>query len=259
MAIRALLIDALNLIRRVYAAQPGPDGSERVNSARESSAQSLSRALKECSPSHAMCIFEGQGTSWRHRLYDQYKAGRTPMPACLQDDLPEFEHRFSSLGVGSIVRGGLEADDIIATIAMKISRQGGDVIILSTDKIFFQLITEHIHVRDHYQRKTLDRQFVTTKYQVSPEQFVDYLSLTGDSTSHIPGVPSIGPKTAVKLIAIYGNLDNILLHARHIGGACTRKLLVHSDLARLSQTLFTLKTDLDLGLNLQSFRYTEQA
>ena len=126
-----LLVDALNLIRRVYAAQPGEDGPERVEGARTSCAQSLRRGLDECAPTHAACVFEGEGRSWRHALYDAYKAGHRPMPEALHAALDSYRETFSELGVESVSIPQLEADDVIATVTAKAAAAGIRVTILS--------------------------------------------------------------------------------------------------------------------------------
>lgn len=255
MSINFLLVDALNLIRRVYAAQPGDDGPERVESALTSSVHSLQRALRECRPTHAACVFEGEGLSWRHRAYPEYKAGRSPMPGALQSGLTEFKEAFLKVDVPSLCREALEADDVIATLAVKVALRKGRVVILSTDKMFLQLLTENIAVRDHFQHRNVDPSHVRKKFGVLPDQFVDFLALAGDSTNNIKGVPGIGPKRAAALLEEHGSLDNILSRLETISGKPGETLGRHVEEVRRAQSLVRLKTDLELGLNLQSFRY----
>lgn len=255
MSINFLLVDALNLIRRVYAAQPGEDGPERVESALTSCAHSLQRALRECGPSHAVCVFEGEGLSWRHGLYTEYKAGRPPMPEALQSGLTDFKESFSKLGVSSFCRPALEADDVIATLAVKVALRKGHVVILSTDKMFLQLLSHRISVRDHFQHRNLDPVHVEEKFGVSPERFVDFLALAGDSTNNIKGVPGIGPKRAAGLLNEFGSLDRILSEQEAIPGKPGRNIGMHVEDVRRAQTLVRLKADLELGLNLKDLRY----
>ena len=257
MTIRLLLVDALNLVRRVYAAQPGDDGPDRAEGAKLSSTQSLRRALRECRPTHTVAVFDGQPPTWRHRLHNGYKAGHRPMPGALSDALPAYREAFAALGVQSLERPELEADDVIATLATKVRAGGGSAIILSTDKIFLQLLDESILVRDHFQQRDLDHAWMTDRFGIEPERLVDYLALTGDSANGIAGVQGIGPKTAARLIADFGTLEAILAAASRSGAIApglTAKLVEHEQDARLAQSLMRLRIDLRLGVNLRYLR-----
>ncbi|HEX9698691.1 MAG TPA: 5'-3' exonuclease H3TH domain-containing protein [Acidobacteriota bacterium] len=213
MAIRLLLVDALNLVRRVYAAQPGDDGPVKAEGAKVSCVQSLQRALNECRPSHAIIVFEGREPGWRHLLFRDYKRGHAPMPEALREALPAYRDAFAAAGVTSFELPRVEADDVVGTLAVKIAGAGGQAVILSTDKIFLQLLSDRIVVRDHFKQHDLGRAYVVERFGVGPEQLVDLLALAGDSTNNIPGVPGIGVKTAAKLIAEHGTLEAILAAA----------------------------------------------
>lgn len=254
MRIKLLLVDALNLIRRVYAAQPGEDGLERVEGARVSTLGSLKRAVRECAPTHAVVVFEGDGPGWRHERYPGYKAGRTPMPDALKTGLPGFEEAFLEAGISSVRFPAVEADDVIATLASKVALRGGEAVILSTDRMFLQLLSDRIEVRDHFQQRDLDRAFVLEKYGVEPNQFVDFLALCGESTNNIKGVPGIGAKTAAGLLEEFGTLERLLSESGTLKGRSGDALRKHEEDARLARDLVILQTDLDLGLNLKSFR-----
>lgn len=258
MKIKLLLIDALNLIRRVYAAQPGEDGPNRVDDALRTSVHSLQRALRECRPTHAICVFDGHEPSWRHSLYPEYKAGRTPMPEALDSQMNRFRDAFSEAGARSVCFPTLEADDIIATLASKVASRSEYAVILSTDRMFLQLVSGLIVVRDHFQRLDMDQAYVKEKLHVQPDQLVDFFALTGYTTNNIPGVPTVGPKTAARLLNELENLDHILSIAYTIKGKLGETLCKHAEEARLSQSLVRLKDDMELGLNLKSFRYTNQ-
>ncbi len=256
MNITLLLLDALNLIRRVYAAQPGDDGPDRVNDALTTSVRSLQRALQECKPTHAMCIFDGHNPGWRHRLYPSYKKGRSPMPEDLNSQMDRFKEAFLEIGVRSVCFPTLEADDVIATLAVKVASRNGTIVILSTDRMFLQLVSDLTIVRDHFHRRNMDQTYVKEKLNVRADQLVDFFALTGYATNNITGVPGVGPKTAAKLLNDLGDLDTILSVAYTIKGTLGEMLCKHAEKARLSKVLVGLKTDMDLGLNLKSFRYT---
>ncbi len=259
MEIRLLLVDALNLVRRVYAAQPGEDTPEKADGARISCKQSLQRGLRETEPTHAIVVFEGREPSWRHLLFRDYKADHTPMPAPLAEALPAYREAFADIGVTSFEMPRVEADDVIGTLAVKVADAGGTAVILSTDKIFLQLLSDRILVRDHFKPAYLDRAWVAKRFGATPETFVDLLALAGDSTNSIAGVPGVGPKTAARLIEEFESLDNVLAAAVERHESLTPKLRDnledHADDARLAQSLVRLQTDLDLGINLQSLRY----
>ena len=259
MDITFLLVDGLNLIRRVYAAQPGEDGFERVESALRASVKSLSRALRECRPTHAVCVFDGDEPGWRHEEYPSYKSGRQPMPEALREGLPSFRDAFGDQGVASLVFPALEADDVIATLACKVAERGGHSTILSTDKAFLQLLSNYIVVRDHFQKINLDDSWIINKYGVEAGQFVDFLALAGDTGNSIPGVPSVGAKTAARLLREVGDLDTILAVAHTIPGKPGEMIYKNRDQAQLSRLLAILRKDLELGVNLKSFRYLEKS
>lgn len=251
-----MLVDALNLIRRVYAAQPGPDGSERADGACTASVQSLERALRECSPTHAACVFDGEGNSWRHDLYPNYKAGHAPMPAALGDALGTYRDAFRRAGVASLGLPRLEADDVIATAASKAGAAGIATVILSTDRGFLQLLPAGIRLRDHFRRIDLDASYVAKKFGVRPEQLADLHALAGDRGNGIPGVPGVGAKTAAQLLGRFETLERTLEAAGDIDGKLGERLREHAEDARLYRKLVGLKTDLDLGTNLGELRYT---
>lgn len=258
MKVRLLLADALNLVRRVYAAQPGDDSPERAEGAKVSSSQSLTRALRQCRPTHAIAVFDGQPPTWRHLLDDDYKQGRKPMPTALSDALPAYREAFAAVGVPSLEVPELEADDVIATLATKVAASGGHAIVLSTDKVFLQLLSDHVAVRDHFGQRDLDRAWMLDRFGVSPERFVDFLALTGDSTNGIRGVRGVGPKTAAKLIGEFDTLEGVIAAATTgdaIAPKLKEKLVEHEKEARLAQSLMRLRTDLHLGVNLRSLRY----
>jgi len=253
--IRLLLVDALNLIRRVWAAQPGDDELQKAREGRVASAQSLRRALRETSPTHAVCVFEGREPSWRHELHPGYKEGHSPMPVALQDALLDYQASFFEAGVVSFRLPAQEADDIIATMATKVARQGGEAVILSTDAAFLQLLDRDIRVRDHFDDVERDAAGVRERYGVGPDRLVDLFALVGNTTHGIPGVPGVGPKTAAALLEEHPDLDAILAATDRIGGKVGESLAEHAEDARLSRKLVRLETDLELGVNLQELRY----
>jgi 5'-3' exonuclease len=241
----------------VYAGQPGEDGPEKAEGAQTSSVQSLQRGLRECAPTHAVCVFDGEGPSWRHELFPEYKAGHPPMPEALADSLDRYRIAFGDLGVASLQRPRLEADDVVGTLARKTVAAGASVIILSTDKIFLSLLPLGVVVRDHFKGENFDEQDVRKRFGVRPEQMIDFLALAGDRGNNINGVPGIGKKTAAELLSRFETVEGAL--QAQAEGTLEEKLgdrlRQHVGTVRLCRTLVGLKTDLDLGVNLNELRY----
>ncbi len=269
---KALLVDGLNLVRRLYAAvptvptvptmpaaptdEPGPaDDSEHLAGVIAASAAALQRALNQHRPSHCLAVFDRGPKNWRHELYPDYKKNRPPMPEPLRTGLAQFEQAFGEIKVMCFSLAGYEADDLIATVAVKIARHNGHALILSTDRNYCQLLSEHIAVFDHFGQRFLDRDLIVKRFQVEPRQLPDLLALAGDSGASIPGIKSIGIRTAAKLLGDYGTLEKTLKAAKDIPGKLGGKLRNGREDARLAKTLFTLKTDIDLGINLKQLRW----
>ena len=256
MGIVFLAVDALNLIRRIYAATPADAEDQQLDASIKATIQSLRRALRNAAPTHAVAVFDGTEPTWRHALYQDYKAGRKPMPEALRVGLDKYRTAFQELGVTSVSKPELEADDIAATLATKVAERDGRALILSTDKVYCQLLSRRIVVRDHFQKQDLDRGYVVKKFGVGPELLVDLWALAGNPSTHIPGVPGIGPKTAAKLLEEHGNLEAVLEASDKLPGKLGETLRGQASQARMSQQLARLRCDLDLGWNLKSFRFT---
>ncbi len=247
-----LLIDGLNLIRRIHAAavNAGADGDGVVSSC----AASIRKLLASREASHALCVMDGDGPSWRHAEYPEYKANRSPMPADLASILPGIARAFEDLGVRSLSVPGFEADDVIATIALRVADSGGESTIVSTDKAFCQLLRPGIRVLDHFDGRYLDRHHVRARYEVEPGQLNTLFALAGDGSVNVPGVRSIGVRTAAKLIADHGTLEEILAAAPTMDGHVGRKLRAGVADARLAARLLALRADATGGFNLRNFR-----
>jgi 5'-3' exonuclease len=255
MAMTALLIDGLNLVRRIYAAVPGEEGTAaHQDGVLHSVERSAQRALTQSAPTHALCAFDASGPGWRHDLLPEYKANRPSMPAPLTQLMPKIEATFSNLGIKTVRVAGYEADDVLATIAVKIAANNGQAIILSTDKSMLSLLRPGIRVRNHFDDRDLDSEYVLKRFSVAPNQIATWLALVGESSQSVPGVKSIGAKTAARLINEYGTLDAILEAAADMSGRTGEALRNGADDARLSLQLMTLKVDVQVGMNLNECR-----
>lgn len=254
---RILLVDALNLIRRIFEARP--DSGENIGDVIEACARSLRRALKDHSPSHGAVVFDSTMTTWRHEFYADYKMGRKPTPAALIENMPEFVRRFEELGISTLLVDSFEADDVIATLADGVANStagdGLEVVILSTDKSFLQLLKPGLRVYHHFDQRELDEQSVLDKYNVNIDQLTAYWALAGDASNNIKGVPKIGAKTAANLIAQYGSLEAIL--GDEAANSSALRVQQHGDLVQQCKQLVTLKTDVRVGINLKLLRLKE--
>ena len=166
--------------------------------------------LESKQPDFLFCAFDLPGKTFRHALYEQYKAGRPDMHEDLVPQI-DFVHRMvEALGIPLLAYEGFEADDIVATVARITDELGGRCFIVSGDKDCRQLITEHVKLYNIRKNEVIDREVLRQEWGVAPNQVVDYQALVGDSTDNVPGVPLIGPKAARDLLEKYGTLENIL-------------------------------------------------
>lgn len=251
-----LAVDGLNLIRRLFEARHAQAQTDMAATI-ESTTQSLQRALRRHQPSHAVVVFEQSERTWRHLLYPQYKAGRSETPRLMVEALPDYQTAFEAIGVACFAAEGYEADDVIATLATVISNNGGRVVILSTDKVYLQLVSDSVLVYDHFAEKAWHAEEVRERYEVDVVDYVDYLALVGDSSNNIKGVPGIGPKTAVQLLKDFGSLD-VVLDTDSLDKKVQKVQAARQDALR-SRQLVTLKTDVELGINLRSLRVVQPA
>lgn len=255
MSIHLVVIDALNLIRRVHAAQPGePD----VQNTARVCCQALGKIINSSNPTHIVAVFDhhGEDRGWRADLLPHYKEGRKPMPPELLAGMDEIQDAFMAIGIDSLLSDGDEADDLVATLALKVADRGQQVTIVSTDKGYCQLLRPTLRIRDYFQQRWLDSPFIEKEYGVKPEQLPDYWGLAGISSSKIPGIPGIGPKAAVELLSLYPNLEAIIA-ADDLPAKWQKKVGEHHDMATASKQVASLKTDLQLGFNLQDIRYQQ--
>ncbi|MEH6471738.1 MAG: flap endonuclease Xni [Halopseudomonas sp.] len=256
---KLLLIDAMNLIRRIHAAVPG-EGEAAMEAALTTSGQVVGRLLNRFAPTHGVCAFDGWEKSWRHVEYPEYKAGRKPMPDTLKDGLERFHELFRYKGLISLTYTNLEADDILTTLATKTLSAGGEVVLVSTDKGFAQLLeldSDRLVLWDHFARQQIDEAFVKQRFDVRPEQLCDYLAMCGDTTNHIRGVDGIGAKTSAKLLAQYQDLEGIYAHLDKLPEKQAAKLQGRWDQVDQARRLVRLRTDMQLDCSLRDFRLGE--
>lgn len=248
MTIHLLIVDALNLIRRIHAVQGSP--------CQETCLSALYQLLRHSKPTHAVAVFDDDDRreGWRHQLLSGYKTGRSPMPENLQQEMPLLRAAFETAGVACWQATGEEADDLAATLAVKVATGGHRATIVSTDKGYCQLLAPSIQIRDYFQKRWLDVPFINAEFGVLPTQLTDYWGLVGISSSKIPGVPGIGAKSAAELLKEFGSLDEIYQRLSSVPTKWQKKLQQHQEMAQISRLVATLRTDLLLAGNLKDLR-----
>ncbi len=249
MTFHLLIIDALNLIRRIHAVQ-----GERCPVGIRAATHQL---LQHSQPTHVVAVFDNpqQHQGWRHQLMTGYKAGRPEMPEQLRNLMPALQQVFRECGVHCWQSGDDEADDLAATLACKMSRAGHQTTIVSTDKGYCQLLAPDIRLRDYFQKRWLDVPFIREEYGVLPHQLPDYWGLCGISSSKIPGVAGIGAKSASELIGQYPTLEQLYQQLDQLPEKWQKKLRGTEEIALLSRQVSRLSTGLSLQGNLKSLRY----
>jgi len=263
MSVHLVLIDALNLIRRIYAVQARPfllnnelspaTQQQVLSNTQKACAQALNHIINTLEPTHALTVFDSQEPCWRYDLYPDYKKGRKKMPEHLNDKLNDIQDEFLIFGVDSLEPDQDEADDAIATLAVKVALRHQKVTIVSTDKCFLSLLNHHVHVYDHFNRRYLDEDYVQQKFGVRSAQLIDLWTLMGDSTNKIPGVAGIGQVTAANLINQYGSIHAIL-SAKDLKSSIKQKLDESEESLKLSHQLLSLRQNIPLGFNLKDIR-----
>ena len=209
-------------------------------------------------PTHVGVIFDAKGKTFRSDIYPEYKANRPPAPEDLVPQFPLTRDATRAFNLACVEQAGLEADDIIATLATQARDNGGRVTIISSDKDLMQLVGNGVDMLDAMKNKRIDSDGVYEKFGVKPDRVIDVQSLAGDSVDNVPGAPGIGIKTAALLINEYGDLDSLLERAQEIKQPKRRDTLItFADQIRVSRELVTLKTDADIGVSLDELEVNE--
>ena len=196
------------------------------------------------------CVFDAKGKTFRDDVYPAYKANRAPMPDDLAAQIPPLHDAVRALGWPLLSIEGVEADDVIATLAEQASRRGWRTVISTGDKDLTQLVDERTLWVNTMSNEALDAEGVKAKFGVAPERIVDYLALIGDAIDNVPGVHKVGPKTAVKWLQQYGSLEGVMAHAGEIGGAAGENLRQALDWLPQGRALLTVKRDVALPVTL---------
>lgn len=251
MSKRIALIDGYGFVFRAYFSLPPltrKDGTPV--GAVYGFTNMLIKLIASLDVSHVAVVFDSGSKTFRNDIYPDYKANRPPCPEDLKPQFPLIRESAESLNLTILEKMGFEADDIIATIAKRASREDYEVIIVSSDKDLMQLVNDKVSMYDAMKNKIIKEVEVKEKFQVMPNKVLDILALMGDASDNIPGVKGIGPKTAVELINQFGSLENIFENLDHITQDKRREYLtIGEENAKLSKVLASLKYDVDVGIS----------
>ncbi len=271
MSNKIVLIDGHSILNRAFYGVPDLTNSEGLHTnAIYGFLNILFKILEEEKPEYLTVAFDVHAPTFRHEMFADYKGTRKPMMEELRQQVPVMKEVLKAMGVKIIEQAGLEADDLLGTLSKRCEAQGMDVSIISGDRDLLQLATEKVKIRipktkggkteveDYYAAD------VKARYEVTPKEFIDLKALMGDSSDNIPGVPSVGEKTATKLIVEYGSIENAFAHVEEIKPPrASNALKEHYDLAQLSKVLATINVDADFAYELEEARlgdlYTEEA
>ncbi len=248
-----LLVDGSSYLYRAFFAGGGDmqvvlaDGTEQKTGAIRIIINMLQKLQKDVPAEFSACIFDAKGPTFRDDLYPQYKANRSPMPDDLRSQIEPIHEVVRLMGWNVLAVPGVEADDVIGTLAATAAAQGMRVVVSSGDKDLAQLVTEHITIIDTMNGRVRDVAGVTAEFGVPPHLMRDYQTLVGDTVDNVPGVPKVGPKTAAKWLSEFGSLDAIVANASSIKGAVGENLRSSLGWLPTGRELVTIKTDCDLN------------
>ncbi|WP_133130659.1 DNA polymerase I [Legionella yabuuchiae] len=253
-----VLVDGSSYFFRAFHALPPLTNSKgQPTGAIYGVANMIKRLIKDYEPTYMAVVFDAKGKTFRDEWYPQYKANRPPMPDELSSQFKPLQEVLKAMGLPLLTMDGVEADDVIGTLAVKATSKDMTVLISTGDKDMAQLVNEDVTLINTMTNKTMNPEGVKDKFGVTPEQIIDYLTLTGDTSDNIPGVPKCGPKTAVKWLEQYDTLDNLMEHADEIGGKVGENLRESLDQLPLSKKLVTIKTDLELSLTMDDLKRSD--
>lgn len=252
-----VLIDGTAYLFRAYHALPPLSNSKgEPTGAVVGVINMLRKLIQEIAPPHLAVVFDAKGPTFRDQLAADYKAQRAPAPEDLIAQIEPLYAIVRALGLPLLSVSGVEADDVIGTLAVQAERAGMSVLIITGDKDFAQLVTERITLLDTMTEHHLDVPGVYAKFGVHPQQIIDFLTLTGDKIDNVPGIPGCGPKTAQKWLAQYGDLNTLLAHVEDIKSKVGAALRANLTQLALSKTLVTIKCDVQLTQTPQDLRPT---
>jgi DNA polymerase-1 len=252
------LIDGSSYLYRAFHALPPLSNAHGEPTGALFGVVNMLRTTLKAKPDYVAFVSDASGPTFRNVLYDQYKANRPPMPDDLRAQVEPMLKIVGALGFPILRVSGVEADDVIGTLATQAHEHGIEVLISTGDKDLAQLVRPGITLINTMTNTTMDDAAVVEKFGVKPEQIIDFLSLTGDTVDNVPGVTKCGPKTAAKWLAEYGSLDGVIANADKVGGKIGEYLREALPALPLSRQLVTIKTDVPLDFSVQQLALRER-
>lgn len=251
-----ILVDGSYYLFRTYHALPKTMMNTQglTTNAIRGTLNALLKVMRRYNPTHMAVCFDTKSPTFRHTMSEEYKANRPKMDPELAEQIPYIHRLVRALGIPLLRIEGAEADDIIGTLTYRAVEEGHHVVISSGDKDMMQLINDSVILEDSFSGKVVDEQGVEEKYGIKPTQMIDLLTLMGDASDGIKGVPSVGQKTAVKWLNQYDNVDNILANASEIKGKVGEKLIEYADNIPRDRQLATIVTNLEIGQDWDDLR-----
>ena len=253
------LIDGTNYIYRAFFAIRGLATSRGFpTNAIYGFTNMLMKLCRDWEPDYIAVAFDAKGPTFRHEAYEPYKANRHAMPDELRPQIDPIKDVVRGFRITVIEEGGVEADDIIGTLAKRFGEAGMRVVMASGDKDLMQLVSDNIVMVDTMKDISYDIEGVKGRFGVGPDRVIDILGLAGDSSDNVPGVPGVGEKTALKLVKQFGSLEEVLANAGTVPGkSLSGKLQAFAEQARMSKELVTIRTDVSVPFNLEDLRFRE--
>lgn len=250
-----ILIDGSSYFFRAFHALPPLTNSKgKPTGAVYGVANMIKKLIKDYQPEELAVIFDAKGKTFRDDWYPEYKAHRPPMPEDLYSQFEPMIELLKAMGLPLLIIDGVEADDVIGTLAVQATEQGRAVVVSTSDKDMAQLVNEHVSLINTMSNYSMDIAGVKEKFGVAPEQIIDYLTLIGDTVDNVPGVNKCGPKTAVKWLSQYQTLDNLVQNAHEITGKIGDYLRESIPMLPLCKKLVTIKTDVALPVRFDQLK-----
>ena len=252
---KLILVDGSSYLFRAFHALPPLMNSKKIPTGAVKGVINMIRSMVKNNPeSNVVIVFDAKGKTFRNELYDAYKAHRPPMPDELKVQIAPIHKIVEAMGLPILIIDGVEADDVIGTLAREASAAGISTLISTGDKDLAQLVDDQVSLINTMTNEALDTDGVKSKFGVYPNQIIDYLALVCDSADNIPGVPSVGPKTAVKWLAEHQSMSEIIDNASSISGKVGERLRESVEVLLLSYELATIKTDVELKMGVQDLK-----
>ena len=254
-----ILVDGSSYLYRAYHALPPLENSKNQPTGAIKGVISMIKKIRIDHPeSDLAVVFDAKGKTFRHDMYTEYKANRPPMPEDLVSQIEPIHKIIQLMGIKLIMISGVEADDVIGTLAEQARKKKLDTVISTGDKDMTQLVCKNVSVVNTMTGELLDESGVKEKFGVPPEHITDYLALIGDKSDNVPGVDKVGPKTAVKWLDEHTNLENVIKNAESLGGKVGENLRSSIDTLKLAHDLVTIKRDVELPFGIEELKVVKE-